>query len=66
MLFLYQGIYGVSPQVLSVIFGVNELAITDSFINPRFGGYKSEKILLQITFSLLIVMIVEGHYLYLF
>ena len=67
--FIYQDIYGVSPQVFSVLFGINGLAIiTGSFIIGRFSGYTSEIILLQIgvvvniitTFSLLIITIIEG------
>src|SRR5690625_7237048 len=37
--FVYQNIYGVSPQTFSVLFGINGLAIiTGSFIIGRFGG----------------------------
>ena len=42
--FVYQDIYGVSPQVFSVLFGINGLAIiTGSFIIGRFGGIIHEK-----------------------
>lgn len=67
--FVYQGIYGVSPQVFSVLFGINGIAIIiGSFIIGRYGGIVSEKLLLQIgvviaalsTFVLLIMTILEG------
>ncbi|MFP9202760.1 MFS transporter, partial [Enterococcus faecalis] len=36
--FVYQDIYGVSPQVFSILFGINGLAIiSGSFIIGRFG-----------------------------
>ncbi|MCY7918541.1 Bcr/CflA family multidrug efflux MFS transporter [Bacillus vallismortis] len=47
--FVYQDIYGVSPQVFSILFGVNGLAIIlGSFIIGRFGGIIHEKSLLRI------------------
>ncbi|WKA56646.1 Bcr/CflA family efflux MFS transporter [Planococcus shixiaomingii] len=67
--FVYQGIYGVSPQVFSVLFGINGLAIIlGSYLIGKFGGIIPEKRLLQIavitagvsTFVLLIATIVEG------
>ncbi|KZE37302.1 MFS transporter [Bhargavaea cecembensis] len=67
--FVYQQIYGVSPQVFSILFGINGIAIiTGSFIIGRFGGIVSEKKLLQAavtiaaasTFFLLIMTIVKG------
>lgn len=42
--FVYQDIYGVSPQVFSILFGINGLAIiSGSFIIGRFGGIIHEK-----------------------
>ncbi|WP_035001810.1 Bcr/CflA family efflux MFS transporter [Bhargavaea cecembensis] len=67
--FVYQQIYGVSPQVFSILFGINGVAIiTGSFIIGRFGGIVSEKKLLQAavtiaaasTFILLIMTIIKG------
>ncbi len=67
--FVYQDIYGVSPQVFSVLFGINGLAIiTGSFIIGRFSGIIPEKKMLQTavttalaaTFLLLIMTIIEG------
>lgn len=67
--FIYQDIYGVSPQVFSVLFGINGLAIiTGSFLIGRLGDLIHEKILLQIavtinliaTFLLLIMTIIQG------
>ncbi|GIO22084.1 putative MFS-type transporter YdgK [Oceanobacillus sp. J11TS1] len=67
--FIYQDIYGVSPQVFSVLFGINGLAIiTGSFIIGRFSGIIAEKTLLQIavvtaltaTTLLLVMTIIEG------
>ncbi|WFE14769.1 Bcr/CflA family efflux MFS transporter [Bacillus atrophaeus] len=47
--FVYQDIYGVSPQVFSILFGINGLAIiTGSFIIGRYGGIIHEKSLLRI------------------
>ncbi|WP_413286973.1 Bcr/CflA family efflux MFS transporter [Bacillus mojavensis] len=46
--FVYQDIYGVSPQVFSILFGINGLAIiTGSFVIGRFGGIIHEKSLLR-------------------
>ncbi|QGQ45837.1 Bcr/CflA family efflux MFS transporter [Metabacillus sediminilitoris] len=67
--FVYQGIYDVSPQVFSILFGINGLAIiSGSFIIGRFGGIVGEKRLLRnaviiavsATFVLLIMTIIEG------
>lgn len=67
--FVYQEIYGVSPQTFSVLFGINGLAIiTGSFIIGRFGGIIPEKNLLQTavtialtaTSILLVMTIIEG------
>src|SRR5699024_8974853 len=67
--FIYQDIYGVSPLVFSVLFGINGLAIiTGSFLIGRLGDLIHEKILLQIavtinliaTFLLLIMTIIQG------
>lgn len=67
--FVYQGIYNVSPQVFSILFGINGLAIiTGSFIIGRFGGIISEKKLLRTaviiavsaTSIILFVTIIEG------
>ncbi|MCY9374799.1 MFS transporter [Bacillus sp. T17B1] len=47
--FVYQDIYGVSPQVFSILFGINGLAIiSGSFMIGRFGGIIHEKSLLRI------------------
>jgi len=67
--FVYQNIYGVSPQTFSVLFGINGLAIiTGSFIIGRFGGIIPEKRLLQTavtialaaTAVLLVMTVVKG------
>lgn len=67
--FIYQNIYDVSPQVFSVLFGINGLAIIiGSFIIGRLGGFIPEKSLLQIaviinlstTFLLFIMTIIQG------
>jgi DHA1 family bicyclomycin/chloramphenicol resistance-like MFS transporter len=67
--FVYQGIYGVSPQVFSVLFGINGLAIIlGSFIIGRFGGVFHERNLLRLavmiavsaTAFLLVMTILEG------
>lgn len=67
--FVYQEIYGVSPQTFSVLFGINGIAmIIGSFIIGKFGGIVSEHRLLQVavivavsaTFILLIMTIIEG------
>ncbi|MEK4921380.1 Bcr/CflA family efflux MFS transporter [Cytobacillus sp. FSL R5-0569] len=67
--FVYQGIYGVSPQVFSILFGINGLAIiTGSIIVGRLGGKVTEKKLLKIavtvaassTLFLLLMTIIKG------
>jgi DHA1 family bicyclomycin/chloramphenicol resistance-like MFS transporter len=67
--FVYQGIYDVSPQVFSILFGINGLAIiSGSFIIGRFGGIVGERRLLRnaviiavsATFILLIMTIIKG------
>ncbi|ARK30154.1 Bcr/CflA family efflux MFS transporter [Halalkalibacter krulwichiae] len=67
--FVYQGIYGVSPQVFSVLFGINGLAIIlGSYLIGRFGGVIHERRLLQIavliavsaTGFLLFMTMIEG------
>ncbi|MCL7749497.1 Bcr/CflA family efflux MFS transporter [Halalkalibacter alkaliphilus] len=67
--FVYQGIYDVSPQVFSVLFGINGLAIIlGSFTIGRLGGIVHERSLLRIaviiavsaTSFLLVMTIVEG------
>ncbi|TVT29279.1 Bcr/CflA family efflux MFS transporter [Salinicoccus cyprini] len=67
--FVYQEIYGVSPQTFSILFGINGLAIIiGSFIIGRLGGIIHEKQLLKTavitavcaTFLLLIMTIIEG------
>ncbi|WP_202080954.1 Bcr/CflA family efflux MFS transporter [Caldalkalibacillus salinus] len=67
--FVYQDIYGVSPQVFSVLFGINGIAIiTGSFIIGRFGGIIHERSLLRAavmiavsaTSLLLFMTIIEG------
>ncbi|WP_082235264.1 Bcr/CflA family efflux MFS transporter [Halobacillus massiliensis] len=67
--FVYQEIYGVSPQVFSILFGINGLAIiSGSFIIGRLGGYIHERTLLKTaviiaasaTTVLLTMTIVEG------
>ncbi|KOF09795.1 MFS transporter [Planococcus glaciei] len=67
--FVYQGIYGVSPQVFSILFGINGIAIIlGSYLIGRFGGIVPEKRMLQIavtvagvaTFVLLLATIVQG------
>lgn len=67
--FIYQGIYGVSPQAFSILFGINGIAIIiGSFIIGRLGGVIHEKQLLKTaviiavsaTFILLIMTIIEG------
>lgn len=67
--FVYQGIYGVSPQVFSILFGINGLAIiTGSTIVGRLGGKVPERTLLKIavtvaasaTAFLLIMTIIQG------
>ncbi|MEK3889778.1 Bcr/CflA family efflux MFS transporter [Bacillus sp. FSL K6-3431] len=67
--FVYQGIYNVSPQVFSILFGINGLAIvTGSFIIGRFGGIIHERSLLRVaviiavsaTSILLLMTIIQG------
>ncbi|QAS51271.1 Bcr/CflA family efflux MFS transporter [Halobacillus litoralis] len=67
--FVYQGIYEVSPQVFSVLFGINGLAIiTGSFLIGRLGGIIHERSLLRAaiiiavsaTLFLLVMTIIEG------
>jgi MFS transporter, DHA1 family, multidrug resistance protein len=46
--FVYQGIYGVSPQVFSILFGINGIAIiTGSFLIGRLAGIVQERTLLR-------------------
>lgn len=67
--FIYQEIYGVSPQTFSILFGINGIAIIiGSFIIGRLGGVIHEKHLLKTaliiavtaTFILLIMTVIEG------
>ncbi|CAM3632870.1 MULTISPECIES: Bcr/CflA family efflux MFS transporter [Saccharibacillus] len=67
--FVYQDIYGVSPQTFSILFGINGIAIiAGSFIIGRFSSVVSERSLLRIgvitassaTLLLLIATIVQG------
>jgi len=67
--FVYQGIYGVSPQIFSVLFGINGLAIiTGSTLVGRLSGRYEERSLLRMgvitatsaTTFLLIMTIVQG------
>ncbi|ALS78714.1 Bcr/CflA family efflux MFS transporter [Planococcus kocurii] len=67
--FVYQEIYGVSPQTFSVLFGINGIAmILGSFIIGKFGGSVSEHRLLQgavvvavsATFVLLMMTLIQG------
>ncbi|RIW29585.1 Bcr/CflA family efflux MFS transporter [Bacillus salacetis] len=67
--FVYQGIYGVSPQAFSILFGINGLAIiSGSFIIGRLGGIVPERRLLKTaaviavtaTSFLLLMTIMEG------
>ncbi|GAA0500682.1 Bcr/CflA family efflux MFS transporter [Salinibacillus aidingensis] len=67
--FVYQGIYGVSPQVYGVLFGINGLAIiSGSFIIGRLGGIIPERkllrtaviIALSATTVILTMAIIEG------
>jgi MFS transporter, DHA1 family, multidrug resistance protein len=67
--FVYQGIYDVSPQVFSILFGINGLAIiTGSFLVGRLGGIFHERSLLRTavlvavsaTAFLLVMTIIEG------
>ncbi|TLS36557.1 Bcr/CflA family efflux MFS transporter [Pseudalkalibacillus caeni] len=46
--FVYQGIYNVSPQVFSILFGINGLAIiTGSFLVGRLSDFIEERSLLR-------------------
>ncbi|WP_188655571.1 Bcr/CflA family efflux MFS transporter [Pontibacillus salipaludis] len=67
--FVYQGIYNVSPQAFSFLFGVNGLAIiTGSFLVGRLGGIFHERSLLRsavliavsATGVLLVMTLLEG------
>ena len=67
--FVYQGIYGVSPQIFSILFGINGIAIImGSFIIGRLGGIVHERSLLRVavitavsaTTLLLIMTIIKG------
>ena len=67
--FVYQGIYDVSPQAFSVLFGINGLAIiTGSFLVGRLGDIFHERSLLRTavliavsaTGFLLVMTILEG------
>ena len=67
--FVYQGIYEVSPQVFSILFGINGLAIiSGSFIIGRLSGIIEERSLLRTavlvavcaTSLLLIMTVVKG------
>ncbi|WP_053220050.1 Bcr/CflA family efflux MFS transporter [Virgibacillus senegalensis] len=67
--FVYQGIYGVSPQVFGILFGINGLAImSGSWIVGRFGGITHERNLLRIavciaasaTAAILLISVLEG------
>ncbi|WP_026559499.1 Bcr/CflA family efflux MFS transporter [Bacillus sp. J37] len=67
--FVYQGIYGVSPQAFSILFGINGLAIiSGSFMIGRLSGIFDERRLLRVavitavsaTTILLIMTIIKG------
>lgn len=67
--FVYQGIYEVSPQVFSILFGINGLAIiTGSFLIGRLSAIIDERSLLRIaviaavgaTSVLLVMTIIQG------
>jgi MFS transporter, DHA1 family, multidrug resistance protein len=67
--FVYQGIYQVSPQVFSILFGINGLAIVaGSFIIGRFSASIDERRLLRIsvitaataTSILLVMTVIKG------
>lgn len=67
--FVYQGIYGVSPQVFSILFGINGLAIiSGSYLIGRFSERVPEKTLLQAavliaagsTLILLVMTMIKG------
>ncbi|MRX71934.1 Bcr/CflA family efflux MFS transporter [Bacillus lacus] len=68
--FVYQGIYEVSPQMFSILFGINGIAIiAGSYIIGRFSSVMPVRSLLKIavviasgsTGVLLIMTIVQGH-----
>lgn len=55
--FIYQEIYGVSPQVFSVLFGINGIAIiTGSFLIGRIGGIVPEQTLLEMAVKINLTM----------
>src|SRR5699024_5799244 len=57
--FIYQDIYGVTPQVFSVLFGINGIAIiTGSFLIGRLGGIISEQRLLETAVKINLTMTV--------
>ncbi|MDV2582927.1 Bcr/CflA family efflux MFS transporter [Alkalibacillus haloalkaliphilus] len=67
--FVYQDIYGVSPQVFSVLFGINGLGIIiGSFLIGRLAGVFHERTLLKsavitvvtMTSFLIVMTIIEG------
>ncbi|WP_017187764.1 Bcr/CflA family efflux MFS transporter, partial [Alkalibacillus haloalkaliphilus] len=67
--FVYQDIYGVSPQVFSVLFGINGLGIIiGSFLIGRLSGVFHERTLLKtavitvvtMTSFLIVMTIIEG------
>ncbi|MBN8209033.1 Bcr/CflA family efflux MFS transporter [Bacillus sp. NTK071] len=67
--FVYQGIYNVSPQVFSILFGINGLAIiSGSYMIGRLSAFFHERSLLRTavitavsaTLFLLIMTIIEG------
>ncbi|WP_252312147.1 Bcr/CflA family efflux MFS transporter [Sinobaca sp. H24] len=67
--FVYQGIYNVSPQVFSILFGINGIAIIiGSFLIGRLSGIVTERTLLRTavlvasgaTAFLLTITIIEG------
>ncbi len=67
--FVYQGIYNVSPQAFSILFGINGLAIiSGSFMIGRLSAYFHERSLLRTavitavtaTSFLLLMTIIEG------
>lgn len=67
--FIYQNIYGVSPQTFSILFGMNGIGlIAGSYVVGRFAYAVSEKRFLELAlymatvagFVLLIVVLTEG------
>ncbi|KMM39322.1 Bcr/CflA family efflux MFS transporter [Guptibacillus hwajinpoensis] len=67
--FVYQGIYNVSPQVFSILFGINGLAIiSGSYLIGRLSAFFQERSLLRTavvtavsaTLFLLVMTIIEG------